>query len=210
MARSRAVAEWSTRTSRDREGSETRALLVEKAAAVFGSRGYAHTTIADITEAARVSRATCYVYFASKDDVFQAVAERMRDEFLAAHELPDVDADDVVEVARRGTRGFFALYATHAGVLRVIAHQSLVSPVIAEIWTETRERPLRRTVRFIERLRARGHATLGGSPRTLAEAVIAVIADFASRRTLEETTDICLALLGLAGETTRRAKANTH
>jgi hypothetical protein len=29
------VAEWATRTARDRAGSETRALLVEKAAAVF-------------------------------------------------------------------------------------------------------------------------------------------------------------------------------
>ncbi len=204
------MAEWATRTARDRQGSETRALLVEKATEVFAERGYANTTIADITEAARVSRATCYVYFASKDDVFQAVAERLRDLSLAAHELPDVDADDVVLVARRAVRGFFEIYAAHSAVLRVIEHQAMVSPVIAEIWTETRERPLRRTVRFIERLRARGYAPLAISPRSLAEANFAVIADFAHasaassakptstrNRRIEEATTVCLALLGL-------------
>ncbi len=202
------MAEWATRTARDRQGSETRALLVEKATLVFAERGYANTTIADITEASRVSRATCYVYFASKDDVFQAVAERLRDLALAAHELPDVDADDVVLVARRAVRGFFEIYAAHAAVLRVIEHQAMVSPVIAEIWTETRERPLRRTVRFVERVRAAGHAPLAISPRALADATFAVIADFAhapatssgsprTRRTVEEATAVCLALLGL-------------
>jgi AcrR family transcriptional regulator len=202
------VAEWATRTARDRAGSETRALLVEKAAAVFAERGYANTTIADITLAAGVSRATCYVYFASKDEVFQAVAERLRDLLLEAHELPDVDADDLHEVARRATVAFFEIYAAHATVLRVIEHQALVDPVIAEIWTETRERPLRRTVRFVQRIRAAGHRRTAGSPRAIAEATIAVIADFAhrhatgtsareNRRTAQDAIAICLALLGL-------------
>src|ERR1700744_4396766 len=90
---------WSVRTGRDRLDSQTRAALVTAARGGFSELGYARTTVADITERAEVSRATFYVYFASKDDVFRMLTEQLRDEFLEAQRARSADRDDPVAVA---------------------------------------------------------------------------------------------------------------
>jgi AcrR family transcriptional regulator len=77
---------WSVRTGRERLDSQTRASLISAAKLAFSQLGYARTTVADITERAEVSRATFYVYFASKDKVFRVLTERLRDAFLEAQQ----------------------------------------------------------------------------------------------------------------------------
>ena len=90
---------WSVRTGRDRLDSQTRAALIAAAKLTFSQLGYARTTVADITERAEVSRATFYVYFASKDDVFRVLTEQLRDAFLEAQEAHGADQDDPAAVA---------------------------------------------------------------------------------------------------------------
>lgn len=52
---------------------ETRARIVERAAAVFAERGIGATTVQHVLEAAGISRRTFYQYFQSKEDVLSAV-----------------------------------------------------------------------------------------------------------------------------------------
>ncbi|GAA1590602.1 hypothetical protein GCM10009678_86160 [Actinomadura kijaniata] len=170
---------WAARTVRAGRDSETRTLLLDSAARVFARLGYARTTIADITEEARVSRATCYVYFASKADVFRAVAGRVRDAFLAAHEVPGVDADDPHALAHESITALLAAYAAHLELMTVIEHQALADPEIQEIWREIRERPVRRAARYIERVTARGLADPAAPGRAIAEAMAGVLERFA-------------------------------
>lgn len=54
-----------------------RAELISAAQQVFAAQGVANTTVSDIVEAAGVAQGTFYLYFASKDDVLIAVAERV-------------------------------------------------------------------------------------------------------------------------------------
>jgi AcrR family transcriptional regulator len=64
---------------------ERRAELAEAAALVFLERGYEAATVADITRRAGSSHGTFYVYFDSKEDIFDAVAqERVMVAFNAA------------------------------------------------------------------------------------------------------------------------------
>ncbi|MFC9977236.1 TetR/AcrR family transcriptional regulator [Spirillospora sp. NPDC127200] len=208
-----AKAPWAARTSRAGKDSRTRSLLLECAARVFARLGYARTTVADIAEEARVSRATCYVYYASKADVFQAVAQRVRDEFLAAHELPGVDADDAYGLARSSTAAFLTAYTANLELMTVIEHQSIADPQIARIWQEIQERPMRRTARYIDRLAARGEARPAAPARAIAQATYGMFAQFArivaedpGRRAeaVEHLTAMYLRLLGLP-ETPGRA-----
>ena len=75
----KAAPAWAAaRVVRAEQGHETRASLLNAAALVFARLGYARTTVADITAAADVSRATFYVYFASKAEVFAVVAAWVR------------------------------------------------------------------------------------------------------------------------------------
>jgi AcrR family transcriptional regulator len=53
--------------------SEKQREIVRAAATVFARYGYHKTAMKDIIAASRVSRATVYKYFKSKDDVFRAV-----------------------------------------------------------------------------------------------------------------------------------------
>lgn len=50
--------------------------LLTAALAVFGERGFRQTTLEEVAARAGVSKGTVYLYFASKDDLFQAMVEQ--------------------------------------------------------------------------------------------------------------------------------------
>ena len=54
-----------------------RSALVEAALAVFAARGVVSASVDEIVQAAGVAKGTFYLYFATKDDAVNAVAERM-------------------------------------------------------------------------------------------------------------------------------------
>jgi len=57
--------------------SSTRNRLLEGALEQFNRHGFAKTAMADIAEAAGISRTSLYKHFSNKEDVFKALSERM-------------------------------------------------------------------------------------------------------------------------------------
>lgn len=75
-----------------------RAGLVDAAVAVFAEKG-ATASVRDITRTAGVAKGTFYLYFASKDDILVAVAERMVGGVIATAEAAlDGDAPAVEQL----------------------------------------------------------------------------------------------------------------
>jgi AcrR family transcriptional regulator len=72
------VALPTTARSAERRESRRRA-LVDAAFAVFMDKGVAATSVDDIVEGAGVAKGTFYLYFTTKDDAVDAVAERVVD-----------------------------------------------------------------------------------------------------------------------------------
>ena len=63
-----------------------------RARAVFAERGYHAARVDDIVKAAKTSHGTFYLYFASKQDLFAAIAEGVAAEMVdLARELPSLD-----------------------------------------------------------------------------------------------------------------------
>jgi len=170
---------WSVRTGRDRLDSQTRATLIAAASIAFSRLGYARTTVADITERADVSRATFYVYFASKDDVFRVLTERLRDEFLEAQEAQGADPDDQVAVAAASVTRFVDVYARNLAFITVLEHQALTDEDLRTMWQGIRERLLKRMTRFVRHLVRDGVAHPVAPPEMVATAASGMAVRFA-------------------------------
>jgi AcrR family transcriptional regulator len=170
---------WSVRTGRDRLDSQTRAALIAAARITFSRLGYARTTVADITEQADVSRATFYVYFASKDDVFRVLTEQLRDEFLEAQQAHGADPDDQVAVAAASVTRFVDVYARNLAFITVLEHQALTDEDLRTMWQDIRERLLKRMTRFVRHLVREGVAHPVAPPDMVATAASGMAVRFA-------------------------------
>ncbi|MEU8898201.1 helix-turn-helix domain-containing protein [Nocardia sp. NPDC048505] len=161
---------WSVRDARERTQTSRHRELLDAAARVFGELGYEGTTVAAITAEAGVSRATLYVYFASKDEIFHALAERVRDEFLAAQEFEATDPDP--SAALRVTIHAYAAAVLAAGpLLRLIDQRGAVDSRVGALAAEINERPLRRFTRYLDRQAAAGAIAATASHRVVAETI---------------------------------------
>src|SRR5690348_5487755 len=107
---------WAVRDARERSHTTRHSELLDAAARVFATRGYAGATAAAITAEAGVSRPTFYVYFASCEDIFAALAARVRDDFLAAQQ-PSSTADTPAEMLALTVHAFAAAAHTHGPLL---------------------------------------------------------------------------------------------
>jgi AcrR family transcriptional regulator len=117
---------WGVETLGLREDKkrETRAAIVETALELFRTQGFEGTRIQDIAERLRISEATFFNYFPTKQSVLAAVADGMIDRSVGALAQQATDVDRPVrerlhEVARvfseqfEGDRAFIALLAGH-------------------------------------------------------------------------------------------------
>ncbi|WP_431965476.1 TetR/AcrR family transcriptional regulator [Nocardia sp. bgisy134] len=161
---------WSVRGARERSHTDRHRDLLDAAARVFTARGYAETTVAAITAEAGVARATLYVYFASKDEIFHALAVRVRDDFLAAQE-PGLTGDDPRKTLR-ATIDAFAIAVRKTGpLLRMLEERGAIDPALAGLVGEITERPTRRFTRWIERQQQAAAISPVAEPRVVAETV---------------------------------------
>ncbi|WP_371574639.1 TetR/AcrR family transcriptional regulator [Streptomyces sp. NBC_01314] len=74
--------------------------LLAAATELFLAKGYAKTTMADISAAAGVARGNVYWYFASKDDIFAAVMDRMLSREIRTLSAEQAGADPLSRLVR--------------------------------------------------------------------------------------------------------------
>jgi AcrR family transcriptional regulator len=109
-------------------GERTRRRLLEAAEEVFGALGYHDASIVKITEAAGVAQGTFYVYFESKQEVFDELVDDLNRRVRHAMSEASARGRTRVEAERLGFRAFFAFTAEHPALYRVIRQAEFVSP----------------------------------------------------------------------------------
>ena len=193
--------------SRALDADDKRALLLDSAEGTFCRLGYARTSIAALAADAGVTRPTVYAYYPSKEDVFRALAERVRAEFLALQERADTSSP--VATARSAVELYFDASLRHRGMLTVIAHQALADPAMRDLQDEIHGRANRRHTRFLQRLADAGAIGPAAPPETVSEAITGVTLRFADLAADDpdrapalrrELVDVYLALAGLRSE----------
>ena len=100
---------------RERKKQRTRETIVTVALELFAERGYQQTTVAEIAEAAEVSKGTVFAYFPSKEDIVFADTAPVCEDLLRQlrDREPDRSAPDVL-------RSFMGEHATAPDARRLL------------------------------------------------------------------------------------------
>ncbi len=105
------------------EAGSRRAVILDAALRVFGQYGYRRTSMDDIAREAGIGKGTIYLSFASKEEVFQALSQRLSERMLAGAEA----------ASRRPGTTADKLAAMHAAWFGTYAETISRSPHAAEL-----------------------------------------------------------------------------
>ncbi|PZS21034.1 MAG: hypothetical protein DLM54_05005, partial [Acidimicrobiales bacterium] len=102
------------------QGRQTLRKLLDAALAVFDDRGYHRARVDDIVKLAKTSHGTFYLYFSSKEDLFQTLVAEVTEEMrLLAESLPSIEASRAgYEELRSWLGRFYDLYEHYHPVIR--------------------------------------------------------------------------------------------
>jgi AcrR family transcriptional regulator len=133
LAEDRAPVSSATGRPLTKRGEATRQRLLDAAEVVFAEQGYHDASIVKITERAGIGLGTFYLYFDSKQSIFEALVidlnRRVRHSMSEAME----GASSRVEAERAGFAGFFRFTAAHPALYRVVREAEFVSPEVLRL-----------------------------------------------------------------------------
>jgi len=142
--------------------------ILAAAIEVFAESGFAAAKLTEIARRAGVSKASVYLYFETKEDLFRAAARTLVApnlaliaEALERADLPFAQFAPAILARAAGLLGAPQI----GGVLRMVVSESRNFPDLARIWKDdVVERMLELMTRLIARAQARGEV-VAGDPR---------------------------------------------
>jgi AcrR family transcriptional regulator len=147
------------------DARDVRELILDATERLLDARRFESLSVADILDAAGVSRGSFYFYFANRHAV---LAELVRRAVSGAREAASTWADDASgvpgEALRLGTAEGTRLWREHAPVLRAIVENWQADPALARLWAETMDGFATVATERILADRGGGPAGPGGDP----------------------------------------------
>jgi AcrR family transcriptional regulator len=111
-------------------GAKTRQRLLEAAEQVFAEHGYHEASVVKITEAAGVGQGTFYLYFASKQEVFDELVRDLNRRVRHAMKEASARGGTRLEAEVLGFEAYFRFTADHPALYRIIRQAEFVSPAM--------------------------------------------------------------------------------
>ena len=108
-------------------GRRTREKLLQSAEIEFGEKGYHEAAISGITYRAGVALGTFYTYFASKEEIFQALVSYMSLHTRRWIAERVADAPDRMAAERKGLEAYIEFARAHKGIYRIISEAEFVA-----------------------------------------------------------------------------------
>lgn len=138
------------RRSREERSLEVRERIFKAAAEVVGELGYADASISRITERAGIAQGTFYLYFDSRQELFDELLPHVGQDMIAFIGRAVRNAANIHEVEERGFRAFFAFLRQSPGFFRILNQAETAAPKAHEthmgLLTEHYVASLRRSV----------------------------------------------------------------
>lgn len=151
------------RRSRAEKALQNRQRLLHAAVEVIGRFGYADASVTRIAERAGLAQGTFYLYFDSRQHLFDQLLPEVGEEALAHIREAVADAPDFAAMEERGLRAFFDYVSRNPAYLRVFTEAEVAAPAAYARYTADR------TGRFLDALMAarRAGQVTGYTPREL-------------------------------------------
>lgn len=122
---------------RTARGARTRARLLQAAEDVFATVGYHEASIVKITEAARTAQGTFYLYFGSKQGIFEEVVRDLNSRVRRAMYEASSAESGRLAAERAGFRAFFRFTAQNPALYRIMRQAEFVAPDVLHVHYET-------------------------------------------------------------------------
>lgn len=132
---------WSSRRSTPtvRKGDLREQQILEAAEQMLSTVGYANMKVADIAEAAGITRAALYFYFGSKREVLTALVARITQALEDTAGLARTDSGTVPEVIDAALQRTVGLWREHGPVMRMAVDLGSTVPEIDRLWARAAE-----------------------------------------------------------------------
>lgn len=117
------------RATRQERAENLRNKILAAAAKIVGEYGYADASIGRITEEADIAQGTFYLYFESRQAIFDVLLPHVGADMLLYIGNKVRGAQGYLEVEERGFRAFFEYLRLNPGFFRVLNEAEVAAPV---------------------------------------------------------------------------------
>jgi AcrR family transcriptional regulator len=154
-------------------GQRTMRRLLDAGIEVFATRGYHSARVDDIVKAAKTSHGTFYLYFANKEDLFQALVGDVAEQLAALTDsLGPVSAGaDGRDELREWLGRFADVYESYGPVIRTWTEAEIDSSEVGRLGTDA-------LAALTTALAERARPVAGTNPQLAAMSVVAMIERF--------------------------------
>lgn len=148
-----ACVDWRNGESREERGRLIREALFKAAAEIVGDVGYEGTSVAMITQRARVAHGTFYNHFQSRQDIFDQLLPTVGKEMLAHVRSSAAAGKDLIEKEKLAFIAFFSFLKSHPHFFRILNEAESFAPAAYRAHLQLVSSQY---LRFFERAHGRG------------------------------------------------------
>jgi len=120
------------RLTREERAPEARASIFKAAAKVVGEHGYAGASLIRIAEAAGIAQGTFYLYFDSKQTLFDELLPHVGKDMVDFVRQRVKGITSVIEMEERGLRAFFEYLQLNPSFFRILNEAETAAPTAYE------------------------------------------------------------------------------
>jgi len=124
--------------TRAERAAENRTRLIHAAQEVVGEYGYAEASVSRIVERAGLAQGTFYLYFDSRQDLFDQLLPEVGGKALAYIREAVKDARDFMDSEEKGLRAFFEYAVRNPAYFRVLSEAEIAAPAAYRKYTQKR------------------------------------------------------------------------
>ena len=139
--------------AREERAARTREQLVLSAAHLVGEHGYRDTSVQRITANAGVAQGTFYLYFSSRQALFDVLLPHFGLQMLEAVRTRTAGASGFLKIEEIGVRAVLDYLTEHPWFWRLLNEAAAEAPVA---WARHHEEVIRRYLKFLKRAQADG------------------------------------------------------